>query len=147
MAEKTQATNYKSNNLTDLEYKVTQESWTERPFDNKYWDNKREWIYVDIIDWTPLFSSTNKYDSGTGWPSFTKPISLDNLEEVEDNKLFTKRIEIIWAKSKSHIGHLFNDWPKDQWWLRYCMNSASLMFISKEDLEQEWYGVYLSLFE
>ena len=139
-------TNYKWEKLTSLQYKITQKWWTEKPFDNEYWDNKKEWIYVDIIDWTPLYSSLDKYVSGTGWPSFTKPINIKNIEEREDNTLFTKRIEIVWAKSKAHIGHIFNDWPKDNWWLRYCMNSAALIFIPKEDLEKEGYGEYLYLF-
>jgi peptide methionine sulfoxide reductase msrA/msrB len=139
-------TNYKWEKLTDLQIEVTQESWTERPFDNTYWDNKTEGIYVDLIDWVPLYSSLDKYKSWTGWPSFTKPIDIKNIEKREDNTLFSKRTEIVWAKSNSHIGHVFDDGPEDKWGLRYCMNSASLKFIAKTDLEKEWYWEYLKLF-
>lgn len=139
--------NYKWDELSKLQYKVTQESYTEQSFNNEYWDNSSEWIYVDIIDGTPLYSSIDKYKSDTGWPSFTKPIDINNIEEKEDKKLFNTRIEIIWAKSKSHIWHVFNDWPSDKWWLRYCMNSASMLFIDKDDLEKEWYWEYLKLFK
>lgn len=132
--------------LTDLQYKVTQKWWTEPPFDNKYWDNEEEWIYVDIIDWTPLFSSKDKYKSGTGWPSFSKPINKAFVIEKADNSLFSKRTEIKWLKSDSHLWHVFDDWPEDKWWLRYCMNSSSLRFVSKNDLEKEWYGEYLETF-
>ncbi|MDQ7023701.1 MAG: peptide-methionine (R)-S-oxide reductase MsrB [Candidatus Gracilibacteria bacterium] len=139
-------TDYKGNKLTDLQYEVTQEAGTERSFDNIYWDNKQEGIYVDLIDGTPLYSSLDKYKSGTGWPSFTKPININNILEKEDNTLFSKRTEIIGAKSKSHIGHVFTDGPTDKGGLRYCMNSASLKFIEKDNLEKEGYGEYISLF-
>ncbi|MFK7780328.1 MAG: peptide-methionine (S)-S-oxide reductase MsrA [Candidatus Gracilibacteria bacterium] len=138
--------NYKGEKLTDIQYRVTQKAGTERPFDNEYWDNKKQGIYVDIIDGTPLFSSTTKYESGTGWPSFTKPISLDNVVEREDNTIFSKRLEITGAKSKAHIGHIIYDGPEDNGFIRYCMNSAALIFISKENLEKEGYGKYLDLF-
>jgi len=139
--------NYKWEKLTELQFNVTQKADTESPFNNKYWDNKKDWIYVDLIDWTPLYSSLDKYKSWTGWPSFTKPISLENIEKREDNTLFSKRTEILWAKSNSHLGHVFTDWPEDRWGLRYCMNSASLDFIPKEDLENRGYWKYLQLFD
>ncbi len=133
--------------LTPLQYKVTKENWTERAFDNEYRDNKMPWIYVDIIDWTPLFSSIDKYESWTGWPSFTKPIDSINLELLEDNTLFSKRTEVRSKNSDSHLWHVFDDWPTDKWWLRYCLNSASLRFIWVEDLEDEWYWEYKILFK
>lgn len=133
--------------LTPLQYKVTQEWWTEMPFDNPYFDNHDDWIYVDIVDWTPLYSSQDKYDSGTGWPSFTKPISLDNVVEEEDNTLFSKRIEVRSKNADSHLWHVFSDWPADKWGLRYCMNSAAMLFIPVDELEEKWYGKYLKLFK
>lgn len=138
--------NYKWELLTKLQYKITQKKWTERAFNNIYWDNTDEWIYVDLIDGTPLYSSIDKYKSWTGWPTFFKPIDIKNISEKEDKNLFTTRTEIIWTNSRSHIGHVFTDWPVDKWWLRYCMNSASLDFIPKEKLESEWYWEYLVLF-
>ncbi len=131
--------------LTPMQYKVTQEWGTEPPFDNEYWDNHEEWIYVDVIDWTPLFSSTDKFDSGTGWPSFTKPIDENFVSEKGDDSLGMNRTEI--RSDSSHLWHVFNDWPKDEWGLRYCINSAALKFIPKEDLEKEWYWRYLILFD
>lgn len=133
--------------LTPLQYKVTQEGGTERAFDNEYWDNKRDGIYVDIIDGTPLFSSEDKYDSGTGWPSFVKPISPEVVTKHEDRKLFSVRTEIKSASSSAHLGHVFPDGPKERGWLRYCMNSAALRFIPLEDLEAEGYGEYVEMFE
>ncbi len=133
--------------LTALQYKVTQNNWTEKPFDNKYWDNKEIWIYVDIIDGTPLFSSLDKYVSWTGWPSFTKPIDELLIKKKEDKKFFITRVEVKWFNSDSHLWHVFNDWPRDKWWLRYCLNSASLKFISFSDLEKEWYWEYKKIFE
>ncbi len=138
---------FSTNHLTDLQKRVTLQGGTEPPFKNKYWDNKAEGIYVDIIDGTPLYSSTDKYRSGTGWPSFTKPISENAVTEHEDNSLFTKRIEIKSASTDSHLGHVFPDGPKEAGGLRYCMNSASLRFVPKADLEAEGYGEYLKLFE
>lgn len=133
--------------LTPLQYKVTQESWTEKPFDNEYWDNHEDGIYVDIVDWTPLFSSKDKFDSGTGWPSFTKPIDENMLNKEEDNTLFSTRTEIISKNSDSHLWHVFNDWPADKWGLRYCMNSAALKFIQLSEMKEKGYEKYLKLFE
>ena len=133
--------------LTPEQYEIAREDGTETPFENEYWDNKREGIYVDILDGTPLFSSTTKYVSGTGWPSFTQPINAKNIALKEDNTLLTKRTEVETASTWNHLGHVFNDGPKEAGWLRYCLNSAALKFVSKEDMETQWYWEYLSLFE
>ncbi len=132
--------------LTPLQYKVTQKDGTERAFDNEYWDNKKEGIYVDIVSGEPLFSSSDKYKSGTGWPSFTKPIDKNYIVEKEDRKLFSVRTEIRSNFGDSHLGHVFDDGPEPTG-LRYCMNSASLRFIPKEKMEEEGYGEYLKLLE
>lgn len=132
--------------LTPLQYKVTQQSGTEKAFENEYWNNKRDGIYVDIVSGEPLFSSLDKFESGTGWPSFARPLEPDNVIEREDKSFFMKRTEVRSRYSDSHLGHVFNDGPKPAG-LRYCINSASLRFIAKEDLGKEGYGEYKKLFE
>ena len=132
--------------LTPIQYKVTQEEGTEKPFNNEYDSNKKEGIYVDILSGEPLFSSKDKYDSGTGWPSFVKPISYEAVTLHKDGSLFWERTEVRSKYANLHLGHVFDDGPKDRGGKRYCMNSAALRFISKEEMEKEGYEEYLKLF-
>ena len=130
--------------LSDSQYYITQEAGTERPFNNEYWDNHEDGIYVDVLTGEPLFSSLDKFDSGTGWPSFTKPINMDMISEVDDTSLGITRTEIKSKDSDSHLGHVFDDGPNGG--DRYCVNSASLKFIPKEKLKEKGYEEYLELF-
>jgi len=132
--------------LTPLQYHVTQEGGTEKPFDNAYWDNKEEGIYVDVVSGEVLFSSKDKFDSGTGWPSFTRPVNPEAVVEHEDRRWLMKRVEVRSKEAGSHLGHVFSDGPRPTG-LRYCINSAALRFIPREDMEKEGYGEYLKLFE
>lgn len=145
--------NFKGEKLTDIQKIVTQNDGTEPPFQNPYWNEKREGVYVDIIDGTPLFTSKDKFDSGCGWPSFSKPIDAknnpqdsENLEFKNDDKFGMSRVEVRSKKADSHLGHVFEDGPKESGGLRYCINSASIKFIPKEDLEKEGYGELLRFF-
>ncbi|MBI0103251.1 peptide-methionine (R)-S-oxide reductase MsrB [Gilliamella sp. W8145] len=133
--------------LTPMQYHITQQNGTEPPFDNQYNANYREGIYVDIVSGEPLFTSLDKFDSGCGWPSFSKPINQQQIIEKEDNSHGMNRIEVRSSEADSHLGHVFTDGPAALGGLRYCINSAALKFIPKEELETQGYGEYLRLFK
>ena len=133
--------------LSPEQYRVTQRGETERPFQNEYWDNKEPGIYVDVVSGEPLFASPDKYDSKSGWPSFTKPIESENVVEKHDATHGMVRTEVRSTHGDSHLGHVFDDGPSDQGGLRYCINSASLRFIPLAELEKQGYGRYRQLFE
>lgn len=133
--------------LNDIEYRVTQENATERPFTSDLNVKNEEGIYVDIVSGEPLFSSNDKFDAGCGWPSFTKPVEDEHVIEKRDNTHGMTRTEVRSKYGDSHLGHVFNDGPKDKGGLRYCINGASLRFVKKENMEKEGYGEYLSLFK
>ena len=126
--------------LTPFQRKVIFENATEPPFDNEYWDNHKDGIYVDAVDGTPLFASEDKFDSGSGWPSFTRPLKSDLLVKVDDNSLARHRVEVRTKASNIHLGHVFEDGPKKEGGLRYCINSAALRFVPKEKLVEEGYA-------
>lgn len=133
--------------LSEISYKVTQKNATERPYTSEYDKFSEEGIYVDVVSGEPLFSSNDKYDAGCGWPSFTKPLEKDHIEEKKDRSLLMTRTEVRSSHGDSHLGHVFNDGPKDKGGLRYCINGASLRFIPKDKLQEEGYGEYLEIFK
>ena len=133
--------------LSKEQFRVTQQSATERPFENAYWDHDAPGLYVDIVSGEPLFSSLDKFDSECGWPSFTKPVDPENVEELSDDTHGMVRTEVRSTHADSHLGHVFDDGPKAAGGLRYCINSASLRFIPLDELESEGYGEYVKLFE
>lgn len=133
--------------LSPEQYRVTQRNGTEVPFANAYWDNKEPGIYVDVVSGEPLFASVNKFDSGSGWPSFTRPLEPANVVEKTDTSHGMTRTEVRSCQADSHLGHVFPDGPRDQGGLRYCVNSAALRFIPLDELESQGYGAYRKLFE
>ena len=133
--------------LSPEQYTVTQKNGTERPFTGEYWDNHEPGIYVDVVSGEPLFASVDKFDSGTGWPSFTKPIEPANVNELRDNTHGMIRTEVRSTHGDSHLGHVFPDGPADRGGLRYCINSASLRFVHRDDMQAEGYGAYLDQVE
>ena len=145
MSQKYQKSDEAIQNLTPEQYRVTQQNGTERPFQNEFWDKNDIGIYVDIVSGEPLFVSSTKYDSGCGWPSFTKPIFGEHVVEKTDTTHGMVRTEVRSRDGDSHLGHVFNDGPQDQGGLRYCINSASLRFVPKDKMEEEGYGEFLSL--
>lgn len=140
-------TNEEISKLDKMQEYVTQHDGTEPAFKNEFWNNHEDGIYVDVVSGEPLFSSTDKFDSGTGWPSFTKPIDDNFVKEKTDRKLLMSRTEVRSTNADSHLGHVFNDGPKDKGGMRYCINSASLKFIPKAELTDKGYGEYLFLFD
>jgi len=133
--------------LTDIQFNVTQKDATEKPFQNDYFDHFEEGIYVDVVSGVPLFSSKDKFESSCGWPSFSKPIDEESIISKPDHKIFMTRVEVRSRKANSHLGHVFEDGPKELTGLRYCINSAALRFVSKEDLSKEGYDEYLKIFK
>lgn len=133
--------------LNPLQFQVTQQNGTERPFDNEYWNNQAEGIYVDIVSGEPLFSSRDQYDAGCGWPSFTRPLNGSSVIERTDLSHGMRRVEVRSEEADSHLGHVFNDGPQEAGGLRYCINSAALRFIPRSELEKEGYGDFQSLFD
>ena len=133
--------------LTPMQYEVTQNEGTETPHRNEYWDNKEAGLYVDIVSGEPLFSSFEKFDSSCGWASFSKPLEAENFVEKEDRKFGMRRVEVRSKHADSHLGHVFDDGPRELGGLRYCMNSASMRFIPVDKLEEEGYGEYAHLFQ